>query len=302
MPINAGYEYFNAEKEYLNAKTLDEKILTLEQMIRVSPSHKGAENLRAELKTRLKKFREKAEKAKKSGKSSKKGIKKEGFQFVLLGKTNSGKSLLLSKLTNASPKISEFPFTTRASEIGTFYYQGIKAQIIDTPSIGSENFDIGIMHTADCLLIVIENLSELSGLEPIIKRTLGKSLIIINKSDKLSENELRKLEATIKSKKLNGIIISALTGYNLLQLKEKMILMMNVIRIYMKEPGKPHSPIPAILPINSNVRDIAESIRKGFSSQVKESRVTGPSSKFPNQVVGLSHILKDRDIVEFKTK
>ena len=33
MPINAGYEYFNAEKEYLNAQTLADKIYWLEEMI-----------------------------------------------------------------------------------------------------------------------------------------------------------------------------------------------------------------------------------------------------------------------------
>ena len=53
MPINAGYEYFNAEKRYLDAQTLDEKITALEEMIKVAPKHKGSENLLAELKTRL---------------------------------------------------------------------------------------------------------------------------------------------------------------------------------------------------------------------------------------------------------
>lgn len=77
---------------------------------------------------------------------------------------------------------------------------------------------------------------------------------------------------------------------------------MSVIRIYTKEPGKPVSQIPATLPEGSTIKDVAESILKGFSQKVKETRLTGPSSKFPNQRVGLSHILKDLDIVEFHTK
>src|SRR3989344_8251402 len=95
---NQGYEFLDSEKKYLAAQTLEERIFFLEEMIRNSKKHKGTESMLAEMKTRLKKFREKQEKAKKSGKG-KKGIKKEGFQFVLVGKTNSGKSFLLSKLT-----------------------------------------------------------------------------------------------------------------------------------------------------------------------------------------------------------
>ena len=142
MSTNQGPEYFIAEKNYLQAKTDKEKIFWLEEMIRNFKKHKGSEKMLAELKTRLKKFLEKKEKNKKVGKSSKKGIKKEGFQFVLVGKTNSGKSLLLSKLTNASPKVADYPFTTKNPEIGTFEYQGVKAQIIDMPAIKSEDFDI----------------------------------------------------------------------------------------------------------------------------------------------------------------
>ena len=71
MPINASYEYTNAEKMYDRAKTLEEKIAAIEEMIRHAPAHKGGENLRKELHNRLKRFLEKKEKSKKSGKSTK---------------------------------------------------------------------------------------------------------------------------------------------------------------------------------------------------------------------------------------
>ncbi len=62
MPINAHPEYLQAEKEYHQAQTPKEQIEKLKKMISHAPSHKGAENLRAQLKTRLKKFLEKEEK------------------------------------------------------------------------------------------------------------------------------------------------------------------------------------------------------------------------------------------------
>lgn len=301
MPVNAGPEYYSAEGKYLAAQTIDDKIYWLEEMIKKAPKHKSSENFVAELKTRLKKLREKEEKlSKKSG--GKKGIRKEGFQFVLVGKTNSGKSLLLSKLTNASPFVSEFAFNTRVPNLGTFVYQGVRAQVVDLPSIGIEEFDIGMINTADCLLAVMDRLTDLEEVEKFLQRTRGKKIIVINKSDLLNGDELRKLDAKIKSKKINGIVVSALTGNGVSELKEKMFQSMEVIRIYTKEPGKKSNSEPVVLSSGANVRDVAESIRKGFALTVKETRLTGPSGKFPNQKVGLEHRLKDRDVVEFHTR
>lgn len=303
MPINASYEYTNAEKEYWEAKTPEEKLSALQKMMSTMPTHKGTQNLRAGLNVRYKKLQEKIEKGKSVGKVTKKGIKKEGIQTVLVGFTNVGKSSLLSKLTNAKPKVDSYQFTTMFPEIGTMKYEGIQAQIVDLPSIGSEYFDIGIINTADIICIVLEkSLNDLEKILPMLSKASGKKIIVINKMDLLSKEELRKLEAQIKSRKLEGLLISSQTGEGLEELKKRIIMKMNVIRIYTKEPGKPASSDPVVLSVDSTVKDVAESILKGFSKKVKESRVTGPSSKFPNQKVGLSHVLKDKDIVEFRTK
>ncbi|MBU1989046.1 MAG: TGS domain-containing protein, partial [Nanoarchaeota archaeon] len=85
------------------------------------------------------------------------------------------------------------------------------------------------------------------------------------------------------------------------ELRSKLFQETGMIRIFMKEPHKPASPKPLVLKTGATVRDVAESILKGFSKQVKETRVTGPSSKFPNQKVGLTHKVKDKDVVEFHT-
>ncbi|PIN90957.1 hypothetical protein COU60_01285 [Candidatus Pacearchaeota archaeon CG10_big_fil_rev_8_21_14_0_10_34_76] len=302
MPVNAGYEYFEAEKKYLNAQGLDEKIKCLEEMIKVAPKHKSSENLLAELKTRLKKFREKQEKGKKVGKG-KKGIRKEGFQVALVGKVNSGKSALLGALTNARSFVSDVDFTTFQPEIGAMQYEGVKAQIVDLPSIGHKEFDYGVINNADLILMVVEKIDDIAEVEIVLERAVGKRIPVINKIDLLDENGKRKLEQQVRAKRIKDyVLISALLGEGILELKKKIFESMNVIRVFTKEPGKQSNNDPIVLPTGSNVEDVAESIYKGFSRQVKESRVTGPSGKFSNQKVGLKHILKDRDVVEFHTR
>ncbi|GAH58833.1 unnamed protein product, partial [marine sediment metagenome] len=86
------------------------------------------------------------------------------------------------------------------------------------------------------------------------------------------------------------------------ELKEKIFQSFDKIRIYTKEPHKEKTSKPIILEPNSTVKDVAEKILKGFSNKVKETKIWGPSSKFPGQIIGLQHELKDLDVVEFKTK
>ncbi|MCX6750214.1 MAG: 50S ribosome-binding GTPase [Candidatus Pacearchaeota archaeon] len=302
MPINAHPEFTAAEGEYLRAKSLEEKIEKLRKMISYAPAHKGGENLRAQLKTRLKKLLEQKEKSKKSGKSSRVGIKKEDMQAVIVGKTNSGKSSLLNSLTNARPEISSASFSTISPKIGMMNYDSAGIQIIENPAVESEYYNKGITYTTDVLLILVNSLEEIKEIEEIIKDCNKKRIIVFNKSDLLNENEKRKLQSTLQSKKYDFVIISSLTGEGLEELKEKLFMSFEKLRIYTKEPGKEKSNKPIILEPGAMAKDVAEKILKGFSQKVRETKIWGPSSKFPGQIVGLNHKLKDLDVVEFKTK
>lgn len=301
MPINAGYEYFNAEKKYLAAKNIEERIIGLEEMIKTAPKHKGSENLLAELKARLKKFKEKQEKTKKTGKG-KAGLKKEGFQVVFMGNANSGKSALLNAMTNARSATGEHPYTTRVPIVGTMDFHGVRAQMVDLPSVGSAVFDIGLVNTADCILLVVDAIEQIPLLKEKLGRAVGKPLAALTKVDLFSTEERRKLEARCASKKVDVVFTSSVTGEGIEQLKSRVFLTMDSIRVFTKEPGKSPSPLPIVLPHKSTVFDVAESIRKGFARTVSETRVTGPSAAFENQKVGLKHVLKDKDVVEFRTR
>ncbi len=250
------------------------------------------------------KLKEKIETEKKIKKSSRAGtgIKKEDMQAVIIGKTKSGKSSLLSLLTNAKPEITEYDFATKIPVIGIINYNGVGIQLIEVPAIESEYYDKGIVNSADTILILVTDLGQISEIEKNIEKASGKRIIIFNKIDLLSESEKRKIFATLQSRKYNFILISAETGENIEQLKEKLFQSFGKIRIYTKEPGKEKSNRPIILNPDSTVKDVAEKILKGFSNKIKETRIWGPSSKYPGQVVGLAHIMKDLDVIEFKTR
>jgi len=178
----------------------------------------------------------------------------------------------------------------------------VKIQIIDLPSVKNENFDVGIANTADLILMVITGLSQIEALNKFIPKANGKKLIIFNKTDLLNEAEKRKISETLKSKKYNFIMLSCKDKQNIEELKEKIFQSFNITRVYLKEPGKNPSNKPLIMQPNSTILDVAKKISKQMASNIKEVHIWGPSSKFPNQRIGLSHVVKDKDIVEFKTK
>jgi ribosome-interacting GTPase 1 len=238
---------------------------------------------------------------KKRGKG-KKGIAKEDLQAALIGLTNSGKSSILANLTNAKPKISSSLYTTLQATVGTMFHQGLYIQLVDLPAINHESFDQSIANTTDLLLIVITNPRDLEQVEGFLKISTKNRLIILNKSDLLSQDERRKFQAYLQSKKYNFVLYSATTRENESILKEKIISNFKILRIYTKSPNqKQVDDRPVLLPPESTISDLARKIRIP-SSSIKQARVSGPSSKFPNQAVGLTHVLKDKDIVEFKTE
>ena len=294
MPINASPYYERAEVEYLRSQTTEQKIRCLKKMITLAPKHKGSENLLKQLRTRLKKLKYTKEKESKKIGSIQKGIKKADMQAVIVGKTNSGKSTLLKILTNAEPKISEVKLTTTQPIIGMMNYASTQTQIIENPAIGSEYYDKGLTNTADTILILINSIEEIKEILEKIQKAKGKKIIIFNNKNNL---EKRKIAATLQSKKHNFVFMEDLN-----ELKEKIFQSFDKIRVFTKESGKNKPKKPIIMKPDSSVFDVAEKILHGFSQNVKETKIWGPSSKFAGQKVGLKHKLKDLDVVEFKTR
>lgn len=293
--------YQRAEQEYHEATTDEERIACLEVMMKEVPKHKSSENMRKNLTNRYKKLKENVVKQKKSGKGGQAGIKKADMQVIVAGFPNGGKSTLFNTLTGLNAKVSPHPFTTYKPQLGTFKYEDAQIQIIDIPSF--PNHDKSLINSTDTILLVIENLEQIKEAEKFLYRTPAKIIVIVNK---LEEYDKRKTEANLKSKFKNYDyqIIDAEnpTKTELGKLTKKIFETFPVIRIYTKEPKKEASKDPMIMRKGSTFEEAAERILKGMSKKIKRARVWGPSSKFGGQVIGLEHVLKDKDIIEFQTK
>ena len=117
MPANVTPDYRRAEEAFRAAKTADEKIARLEDMLTLLPKHKGTDHLYADLKRRLAKLKEEAESgAGHRGAHAVPKIGREGSaQVVLVSPTGAGKSSILKAITRAEPEIGDWPFVTRAT-------------------------------------------------------------------------------------------------------------------------------------------------------------------------------------------
>jgi len=322
MPANLPPQYFEAEKRFRTAKTTEDKVMALEEMLAIMPKHKGTDHLKADLRRKIAKLTQDAEK--KSGtKRASMLIEKEGAaQVVVIGPPNTGKSQIIASITNASPIVAEYPFTTQTTTPGMMEFENIKIQLIDTPPLTEQPAEWWLRNTiirADGLLIVLDLESDpLSQMETILaqlaqmKISLGniktggeddliiyqkKAIIAGNKVDSGSGESYLVLRNRY-AEQVPVTAISALKGNGLEQLRYDIFKMLDIIRVHTKTPGKKvELDDPIILTKGSTVEKAAEGVHKDFRAKLKYARIWG-SGKHDGVMAKRNHVLEDGDIIE----
>jgi len=151
----------------------------------------------------------------------------------LVGFPNAGKSTLISTISEAKPKIADYPFTTLEPNLGIVRYKDYQTlTVADIPGIiegASEGKGLGLLflrhiERTKILLFLIDSQSEdyqkefsilLNELKTYSKTLARKKKIIsISKADLLSEKEI----AALKKKKIRGadsptLVFSSATRY-----------------------------------------------------------------------------------------
>ncbi len=327
MPTNLPPVYYKIEERYREAKTNEEKIELLEEMMSVIPKHKGTDHLRADLRRKLSKFKEASEARKKTGRQvSVYQIDKEGAgQVAIVGPANSGKSAFVASVTNATPEVAAYPFTTWQPTPGMMPIENIQVQLIDTPPIDREFLEpelLDLLRRVDMILIMVdlqstpfdqleETIATLAecgivaedriGQYPDDRRWYAKPiLVVVNKCDDESHLDDFHVFCELLEGGWSCIPLSATTGYGLQKLQEEIFDRLQIIRVYSKAPGRePDKNSPFVLDVGTTVDVFAGKVHQDFAANLKSARVWG-SSEFPGQMVSRDYVLKDGDIVELK--
>jgi small GTP-binding protein len=312
MPANLPPQYFEAEQNFRLAKNPAEKIAALEEMLAIMPKHKGTDHLRAKLRARIARLTEASEK-KLATKRASVVIEKEGAaQVAVIGLPNAGKSQLISGITNASPTVADYPFTTHSATPGMMEFENIKIQLIDTPPLVPQSIDFWLppmLRRADALLVMVdladaplEQMETITAQLEKMRIEIGgdkaKALIIGNKLDLEGASRNYTALKNEYEEKMPVVAISAREGTGLEELKAKIYEVLDIIRVYTKAPGKkPDFNDPIILDKGSTLADAAAEVHKDFLAKLKYARIWG-SGKHDGVMAKRDHILQDGDIIE----
>ncbi len=324
MPANLPPAYHAAEQRFRQARTPEEKIAALEEMLAIMPKHKGTDRLQGDIKSRIAKLRK--QEGKKGG--------KRGFSFVvhregagqvaLVGPANTGKSSLVARLTKARPEVAEYPFTTREPVPGMMPFENIAIQLVDLPPLSEEHLEPWLFDTiraADLFWLVVgaeDPLGQLESSRALLARgrisirpagrpapeavEIGwrsrKALLVVTGVDRPGAAESAALLEELLEEPGPVVPVSATTAQGLEDLRRRTFEALEIVRVYTKQPGKaPDLDEPFALPRGATVGDLAERIHKDVLAHMKFARIWG-KRVFGGQTVQRDHVLEEGDVIE----
>lgn len=156
----------------------------------------------------------------------------------LVGFPNAGKSTLLSAVSEARPKIADYPFTTMEPQLGIVAYRGNRSFVMaDIPGIiegASEGKGLGLrflrhiernavllfMVPADADDVAAQYQVLLNELEQFNPQLMDKPRVLaVSKSDMLDDELMHEISKTLPEG-IPHVFISAVTGQGLTELKD----------------------------------------------------------------------------------
>ena len=195
MPTNVTPQFDKQRQIYEDTEDLDQRIIELQKLISLAPSHKGAVRMVSDYRKKLAKLRAEVEKrrelerAKRSGSSEEAAIRKEGAgQICLVGVTKSGKSALVNAVTNANLVVAAYPFATAVPTPAMMAFEDINIQLIELPGVFDGSYDssigrqsLSVARNTDALALVVDLSQDIDLQMNAILGELDKARIRLNK-------------------------------------------------------------------------------------------------------------------------
>lgn len=325
MPANLTPEFKAAEERYKAARSVEEKIECLEEMLATVPKHKGTEKIQADIKTKLAKMRRQPRRKAGGRRQDIAHVPREGAaQVVIIGAANAGKSQLVGRLTKAEPRVAEYPFTTLKPQPAMMPFEDILIQLVDLPAIGKDSpapWVPQVVRYADAGLVLLD----LGAPDPVIqfaeiREVLGeRKVILVPRLDPAFEDAppLKHLPCLVVANRVDredgrGLVelvreelddgwelmaASARTGEGLDALRGAIYELLGLVRVYSKLRGRKPEKTPFVLRRGETVIDFAGQIHKDMVTHFKFARVWGRSC-VDGQRVSRDYVLEEGDVVE----
>lgn len=330
MPANLTPDYKAAEAEFRKARTPEDKLRHLREMLRLVPKHKGTDHLQADIKTRIKELNEELAGPKKGGARTgpPTSVRPDGAaQVALVGPPNTGKSALHDRLTGSHAATGPYPFTTQFAQPGMLPVGDVNIQLVDLPPVASQHpvpWLANSLRPADgCLLVVdlgdpgcVEDVAEVHSMLAQRRIVLSESwepgwedpddpfaqrlpvLLVANKADEIpAVDEQLAVFEDLGGYGYEAVCVSAATGAGLDAIGRFLFSHLGIVRVYSKLPGQPPDlDSPFTLRSGQTVADMAALVHKELAERVNFARLWRGGHEKGH--VGRDHHLEDGDVVE----
>jgi ribosome-interacting GTPase 1 len=193
MPTNLPHDAKDKWAEVEATRNPREKLQRMQEFLSLVPQHKGTLKLRGQVKKKMAIMRRELEekKQKRAGRGGPKFfIEKEGAaQVALLGVTKSGKSCLLSAVTNAKIEVSIAPYATREPVPSIMNFEDVQFQVVEAPALMEGSADgrawglqtLALARNADGLILMVDLSSNPVAQLELILGELDKARVLVSK-------------------------------------------------------------------------------------------------------------------------
>jgi ribosome-interacting GTPase 1 len=134
-------------------------------------------------------------------------------------------------------------------------------------------------------------------------RAYVPGIVVVNKVDAADDAIVQERVDQARERGYPTVAISADADRNLEAFTDLVYRELDLIRIYLKpQGGEADMDEPLVVRSGATVGDVCDHLHRAMRRKFRYAEVTGDSSKFPNQQVGLDHTLEDEDILTLVTE
>ncbi len=129
------------------------------------------------------------------------------------------------------------------------------------------------------------------------------AVALVNKVDLVTPERYKEVEAWLKQEGFPAIALAASKGYGIEKAKDFIFENLHFMRVHLKPRGGEADMVePLIVKQDTDIGQICDMLHREFRKKFRYAQVWGKSAKFPGQILGIDHKLKDGDILTIITR